>query len=77
MRRRSEFRQLLTGMSMSRYFPPMGTAGFERCAVRGKSRVPRPPPRITASASFITFASSAAFSHAAVARCQCARASSF
>jgi hypothetical protein len=30
MRRRSEFRQLLTGMSMSRYFPPMGTAGLLR-----------------------------------------------
>ena len=28
MRRISEFRQLLIGMSMSRYLPPMGTAGF-------------------------------------------------
>jgi hypothetical protein len=26
---------------------PMGTAGFERLRVRGKSRLPRPPPRMT------------------------------
>src|SRR3977135_1566211 len=41
--------QLEIGMSTSRYFPPTGTAGFERCCVNGKSRVPAPPPRITAS----------------------------
>src|SRR6188472_477394 len=53
MRRRSELRQLLTGMSMSRYLPPMGTAGLDRCRVSGNSRVPRPPPRMTARTSFI------------------------
>src|SRR5215472_14334287 len=47
MRRMSEWRQLLTGTSMMRYLPPMGTAGLDRFRVRGKSRVPRPPPRIT------------------------------
>ena len=29
-------------MSMSRYLPPIGTAGFDRMWVRGKSRVPWP-----------------------------------
>src|SRR3990170_306420 len=53
MRRRFEFKQLLMGMSMSRYFPASGTAGFDRSCVRGKSRVPRPPPRITARQSFM------------------------
>src|ERR1700704_1813263 len=41
--------QLEIGMSTRRYFPPTGTAGFERCCVNGKSRLPAPPPRITAS----------------------------
>ena len=31
-------------MSMSLYFPPMGTAGFARRSVKGKSLVPLPPP---------------------------------
>src|SRR5215471_7322728 len=31
-------------MSIRRYLPPIGTAGFERWWVRGKRRVPRPPP---------------------------------
>src|SRR3990172_6926042 len=53
MRRRPELMQLLIGMSMMRYFPAMGTAGFDRSCVRGKSRVPRPPPRITARQSFM------------------------
>ena len=44
IRRRLELRQLLIGMSISRYLPPIGTAGFERWCVSGKSRVPRPPP---------------------------------
>ena len=39
MRRISEFKQLLIGMSMSRYLPPMGTAGLERAWVSGNSRV--------------------------------------
>src|SRR6185503_3202029 len=41
--------QLEIATSTRRYFPPSGTAGLERCWVRGKSRVPAPPPRITAS----------------------------
>src|SRR3990172_3065598 len=57
MRRRPELMQLLMGMSMMRYFPAMGTAGFDRSCVRGKSRVPRPPPRITARQSFMVFPS--------------------
>jgi hypothetical protein len=40
--------QLEMGMSTKRYLPPNGTAGFERCQVRGKSRVPAPPPKISA-----------------------------
>src|SRR5438046_4190088 len=40
-------------MSMRRYFPPIGTAGLDRCRVRGNRRVPRPPPRMTARTSFI------------------------
>src|SRR6186713_2840460 len=46
-------RQLLSGMSMSRYLPPMGTAGFERRCVSGNRRVPRPPPRTIVRTSFI------------------------
>src|SRR5215211_4424035 len=46
--RMSELMQFETGMSMSRYLPPSGTAGFERSSVRGDRRVPAPPPRITA-----------------------------
>ena len=66
MRRRFEFRQLLMGMSMRRYLPPMGTAGLLRCRVRGNRREPRPPPRMTASTSFIA----RAFCHAGEAWCQ-------
>ena len=36
--------QFEIGMSISRYFPASGTAGLERCCVRGRSRVPFPPP---------------------------------
>src|ERR1043166_6874373 len=36
--------QLLIGISTRRYFPPSGTAGFARSLVRGKRRVPAPPP---------------------------------
>src|SRR5574340_285553 len=53
MRKISELMQLLRGMSIKRYLPAMGTAGFERTVVKGKRRVPRPPPRITASTSFV------------------------
>ena len=51
MRRMSACRQPLTGMSIRRYLPPIGTAGFERVAVRGKRRDPWPPPRTMASVS--------------------------
>jgi hypothetical protein len=42
-----EFRQLEMGISTSRYFPAIGTAGFERLGVSGNNLVPAPPPRIT------------------------------
>ena len=54
MRRRSACRQLLIGTSIRRYLPPIGTAGFERCCVSGKSRAPWPPPRMSARVSRIT-----------------------
>src|SRR3954451_2180857 len=41
-----EWMQFEIGMSIRRYFPPIGTAGLLRDLVSGKSRVPRPPPRI-------------------------------
>ncbi len=56
MRLSSELRQLLTGMSMMRYLPAIGTAGLERWRVSGKRRVPRPPPRMTARQSFMVAA---------------------
>src|SRR4051812_27165662 len=40
-------------MSIRRYLPPMGTAGFDRFRVSGNSRVPRPPPRMIANTSSI------------------------
>ena len=51
--RRPAFRQLLIGMSIRRYLPPIGTAGFDRFRVSGNRRVPRPPPRMIASTSSI------------------------
>src|SRR5262245_35714866 len=60
IRRSSELRQLLIGMSISRYLPPMGTAGLLRCSVSGASREPRPPPRMIPRTSSIA----AAFWHA-------------
>src|SRR2546421_10943255 len=45
----SELIQFDIAISTSRYFPPSGTAGFDRCCVSGNKRVPAPPPRITAS----------------------------
>src|SRR5262245_24541167 len=53
MRRRSELMQLLIGMSISRYLAPIGTAGLLRASVSGNSRVPRPPPRMTAMTWFM------------------------
>src|SRR3990172_5902218 len=46
-----EFRQLLSAMSMMRYFPARGTAGLARSLVSGHSRAPRPPPRINPNIS--------------------------
>jgi hypothetical protein len=39
------------GISIRRYFPAIGTAGFERNLVNGYRRAPTPPPRITARIS--------------------------
>src|SRR5208337_2562958 len=47
MRFKPEWMQLDTGISMSRYFPAIGTAGLLRDLVSGNRRVPRPPPRIS------------------------------
>src|SRR4051812_765753 len=47
MRWSPEWIQLDTGISISRYFPAIGTAGLLRDLVSGKRRVPRPPPRIS------------------------------
>src|SRR5271166_6250730 len=47
MRFRPEWMQLDTGISISRYFPAIGTAGLLRDLVSGNKRVPRPPPRIS------------------------------
>src|SRR5438128_1831291 len=43
--------QLLMGMSIRRYLPAIGTAGLLRSMVKGKSREPRPPPRMRLSTS--------------------------
>src|SRR5215204_3673854 len=48
VRRTSELMQFESAISTSRYLPPSGTAGFDRCCVSGKRRLPAPPPRITA-----------------------------
>jgi hypothetical protein len=45
--------QLLMGISIRRYWPAIGTAGFERNFVRGYRRAPRPPPMMTARISFV------------------------
>ena len=47
-----EFRQFDIGTSISRYAPPIGTAGFARDFVSGYKRVPAPPPSITAATDF-------------------------
>src|SRR5258708_1101537 len=48
MRITSELMQFEMGTSTRRYLPPSGTAGFDRSRVKGKRRLPAPPPRITA-----------------------------
>src|SRR5215207_1063882 len=40
-------------MSIKRYLPAIGTAGFERMAVSGYNLAPRPPPIIIPKTSFI------------------------
>src|SRR5258708_11185559 len=52
MRPRPELRQLLIGISTSRYLPASGTAGLDRSFVSGNSRVPAPPPMMIASVLF-------------------------
>src|ERR1700728_2190378 len=52
-RRRSELMQLERVISMMRYCPPNGTAGFARSRVSGKSRSPAPPAKSTPNVSFI------------------------
>src|SRR5262245_14276059 len=41
-------------MSISRYCPPIGTAGFDRSWVSGNRRLPWPPPRMSARTSLFT-----------------------
>src|SRR5687767_3022861 len=54
IRRMSACRQLLIGMSIRRYLPPIGTAGLDRSWVSGNSREPWPPPRMSARTSVFT-----------------------
>src|SRR5438876_1576984 len=49
MRLRFELMQFDMGISTRRYLPASGTAGLARSLVKGNSRVPAPPPMITAS----------------------------
>jgi len=53
MERRPEFRQLLIGISTSRYLPPSGTAGLARSFVSGNKRVPAPPPMMMARVRWV------------------------
>src|SRR5262245_30181788 len=53
MRFSPAWRQLLIGISISRYLPPMGTAGFDRRCVSGNRRLPRPPPSTMVTTSFM------------------------
>ena len=48
----SELIQLEIGISTNRYFPAIGTAGFDRVSVNGYNREPCPPPKIMAKTSF-------------------------
>src|SRR5437867_5034564 len=53
IRSRPELMQFEMGTSTRRYLPASGTAGFARSRVSGNSRVPAPPPRMTARTRFI------------------------
>jgi len=44
-----EFTQFDSTKSMMRNLPPKGVAGLQRCAVRSRSRSPRPPAMMMAS----------------------------
>ena len=44
--RRPELMRFEIAKSISRYWPPNGTAGLARSAVRGMSRLPSPPARM-------------------------------
>lgn len=48
MRLMPELMLKLSGMSTNRYLQASGTAGLALSLVRGKRRVPSPPPRTTA-----------------------------
>jgi hypothetical protein len=48
-----ELMQLDMGTSMSRYAPPIGTAGFDRVFVNGYKREPAPPPKMMAATDFV------------------------
>ena len=48
----SELMQFEIGMSTNRYFPAIGTAGFDRLSVNGYKREPCPPPKIMANVLF-------------------------
>src|SRR5688500_2683776 len=61
--------QLLMGISMRRYFPAIGTAGFERSLVSGCSRDPRPPPMMIPKTSFIDGIAASVFLWSVTARC--------
>ncbi|MNY08805.1 hypothetical protein D3C86_1416790 [compost metagenome] len=40
-----ELRQFEIGISTKRYFPAIGTAGFDLVLVNGNNRLPLPPPK--------------------------------
>jgi len=48
-----EFIQLLIGISIKRYLPANGTAGFALIFVKGESLEPFPPPRMMANTRFM------------------------
>src|SRR5262245_29554578 len=54
MRSTPACRLLLIGTSISRNFPPSGTAGLARLRVRGQRREPCPPPRMAVTTLWIT-----------------------
>src|SRR5688500_6680347 len=53
IRSNPELIQFEIGTSTRRYLPASDTAGLARSRVSGKSRVPAPPPRMTANIRFM------------------------